>query len=78
VDTHRLSSLSTMQMADSSLMASTIMWGARGFKALTSRGMPSAVASMVFRPYCREEEEEQEQEERTGFKWKSRQRWEDS
>lgn len=40
-----------MEMAETSLSASTIMCGTAGSMALTSRGIPSTDSSMDFRPY---------------------------
>lgn len=50
-DTYRFSVCSRMQMADSSLTASTIIWGTLGFMARTRRGIPSADSNMAFKPY---------------------------
>lgn len=51
IHAYRFSGCSKMEMAESSLTASTIIWGTRGLMALTSRGIPSSDSSMDFRPY---------------------------
>lgn len=49
-DAYRLSGCSKIEMAESNLTASTIMWGTEGLMALTNRGIPSTDSSIDFRP----------------------------
>lgn len=49
-DAYRLSGCSKIEMAESNLTASTIIWGTEGLMALTNRGIPSTDSSIDFRP----------------------------